>query len=118
MVPSSRVVYSTGPKLPSTASKRKRALAMGWERSELSTLIKWIPGRRSLKENQVLDPVPGLQLHLLGGGVQYMAVPAGVPFLGPVGPRLAVSEQNLTELVRLEDAQALGVPENLEDTLA
>ena len=71
-------------------------------------------GQAVVKENQVLDPVPGLQLHLLGGGVQYMAVPAGVPFLGPVGPRLAVSEQNLTELVRLEDAQALGVPENLE----
>ena len=59
-------------------------------------------GQAVVKENQVLDPVPGLQLHLLGGGVQYMAVPAGVPFLGPVGPRLAVSEQNLTELVRLE----------------
>ena len=40
MVPSSEVVYSSGPQEPSTASIRKRALAMGLERSALSTLIK------------------------------------------------------------------------------
>ena len=43
-----------------------------------------------------------------------MAVPAGVYLHRPVGAGLTVGEQNLAELVRLEDAQALGVPENLE----
>ena len=38
MVPSSEVVYSSGPQEPSTASIRNRALAIGLERSALSTL--------------------------------------------------------------------------------
>ena len=43
-----------------------------------------------------------------------MAVAPGVPFLGPVGAGLTVCQQNFTELVRLVNAQALGVPENLK----
>ena len=58
MVPSSEVVYSSGPQEPSTASKRNFALAMGLERSELSTLIKWMPGKRSLKKTSFLMPSP------------------------------------------------------------
>ena len=71
-------------------------------------------GQAVIEENQLFDTVPGLQLHFLGGGVQHMAVPACVPFLGPVGAGRAVCQQDLAELVRLEDTQALGVPENLK----
>ena len=58
MVPSSEVVYSSGPQEPSTASMRKRALAMGWDRSALSTFIRWMPGKRSLKKTSSLMPSP------------------------------------------------------------
>jgi len=43
-----------------------------------------------------------------------MAVPAGVPFLHAVGAGFTVCQQDLTELVRSEDAQTLGVPEDLK----
>ena len=74
-------------------------------------------GQTLIEKNQLLDAVPGFQLHLLGGSVQHMAVPTCVPFLGPVGAGLTVCQEYLTELVRLEDAQALAVPENLKGHL-
>ena len=43
-----------------------------------------------------------------------MVVSAGVPFLHAVGTGFTVCQQDLTELVRLEDAQALSVPEDLK----
>ena len=58
MVPSSDVVYSSGPQEPSTALIRKRALAMGLLKSALSTLMRWMPGRRSLKKTSSLMPSP------------------------------------------------------------
>ena len=43
-----------------------------------------------------------------------MAVPASVPFLGPVGAWLTVGKQNLAELIRGEDTQTFRVPEDLK----
>ena len=71
-------------------------------------------GQAVIEENQFFDAVPGLQLHFLGCGVQHMAVSAGVPFLHAVGAGSTVCQQDLTELVRSEDAQILGVPEYLK----
>ena len=71
-------------------------------------------GQAVIEEHQILDAVPGLQFHLLGGGIQHMAVSARIPFLHPVGTGLTVGEEDLSKLVRLEDAQALGVPEYLK----
>ena len=67
-----------------------------------------------IEENQLFDAVSSLQFHLLGRGIQHMAVPAGVPFLGPVSGGLAVREEDLAELIRLKDAQTLSVPEDLK----
>ena len=71
-------------------------------------------GQTVIEENQLFDAVSGLQLHLLGRGIQHMAVPAGVPFLCPVSAGFAVGEQDLPKFIGLEDAQALGVPEDLK----
>ena len=71
-------------------------------------------GQAIIEKDQLLDAVPGFQFHLLRRSVQHVAVSACVPFLYPVGAGRAVCQQDLAELVRLEDAQALGVPENLK----
>ena len=77
-------------------------------------LDKMDAGQAVIEEHQVFDAISGLQLHLLGSGIQHMAVSARIPFLHPVGAGLAVGEEDLAKLVRLKDAQAFGVPENLE----
>ena len=77
-------------------------------------LDKMDAGQAVIEEHQVFDAISGLQLHLLGSGIQHMAVSACIPFLYPVGAGLAVGEEDLAKLVRLKDAQAFGVPENLE----
>ncbi len=71
-------------------------------------------GQAVIEENQLFDAVPGLQLHFLGRGIQHMAVPACIPLLHPIGAGFTVCQQDLTELVRLVDAQTLGVPEYLK----
>ena len=57
-----------------------------------------------IEEHQFLDAVAGVQLHLLGGGVQDVALVPGVHLKCPVRARLHIGEQDLTELVRLEIA--------------
>ena len=57
-----------------------------------------------IEEHQFFDAVPGVQLHLLGGGVQDVALVPSVHLEGPVSARLHIGEQDLTELVRLEIA--------------
>lgn len=49
-------------------------------------------GQAVIEENQVLDAVPGLQLHFLGGGIQHMVVSAGVPFLHAVSTGFTVCQ--------------------------
>ena len=67
-----------------------------------------------VEEVQLLDAVPGLQLDLLGGGVQHMAAVPGVHLLHPVGARLAVRQGDLAQGVRLIVPQQLPVPPDSE----
>ena len=71
-------------------------------------------GQAVIEEHQVFDTISGLQLHLLGGGIQYMAVSACISFLHPVGAGPAVGEEDLSKLICLEDTQAFGIMEDLE----
>ena len=58
MVPSSEVVYSSGPSGTIHRLNSEAGVGDGWDRSALSTLMRWMPGRRSLKKTSSLDAVP------------------------------------------------------------
>ena len=57
-----------------------------------------------VEEQQLLNAVSGVELYLLGGGVQNVPLIAGIYFKRPVSAGLHIGEQNLAELVRLEIA--------------
>ena len=71
-------------------------------------------GFHIIKEGQLFDAVTGLQFHRLGGGVQDIAIIAGIHLNGPVGSGFQIGQQNFTKCVRLEFTQAYFVTEYLE----
>ncbi len=72
------------------------------------------PGLHVVEEHQLLDAVAGVELHLLGRGVQNVPLIAGIHLKRPVSTRLCIGEQDFTKLIRLEIAQKFAVPINRE----
>ena len=66
-----------------------------------------------IEENQLQNTVRALQLNLLRIGIDDM-LGVRCNFLCNIGTGLQISQQDLSELIGLEDAQRLGVAEDLE----
>ena len=66
-----------------------------------------------IEEDQFQDPVRAFQLNLLRVGIDDM-LGIGCHFLRQVSTRLQIRQQNLAELIGLEDAQRLGIVEDLK----
>ena len=71
-------------------------------------------GFHIVEEQQLTDAVPGSQLHLLGCGVQDVAVIAGIHLIGQISAGFQIGQQDLAKLVSTELAQGYGVFEYLK----
>ena len=75
-------------------------------------------GKPLVEEGQLPHPIPGVKLHLLGGGDEDVGVVAGVGLRGLVGAGVNVGQQDLALGVGTVLAQGNGVLEHLKDHAA
>ena len=70
-----------------------------------------------VEEQQLLDAIPGVELHLLGGSIQNQPVITSIYLEGAIGAGLSVGNQNLTHCICLKIAQKFAVPIDCEGNL-